>query len=179
MNVGTKSILWGVHQFLWHPLTVARAWRSLHGKWPSLNQWISIFVHDLGYWGCPNMDGTEGKEHPLAGAEMAWRWVYIANRLRGRTVNQCWHYADTSFDFALGHSTHYAKARLDGKVSTLYLADKASILFDPPWFYLLRGWLSGEVAEYVTNEDPSLTRRQWLTNYRNRIKVKVCSHQSH
>ena len=177
MNVGTKSILWGVHQFLWHPWTVGRAWRSLHGRWPSLNQWICIFVHDLGYWGSPNMDGEEGKRHPLKGAEMARKIVYRTERLRANSWLESLMAAEEAYAFSLGHSTHYAVLTRN-TVSRLYLADKASILFDPPWFYLLRGWLSGEVAEYVTNEDPSLTARQWLTNYRERIKVKVCLNKS-
>lgn len=173
MNVGTKSILFGVHQFLWHPWTVGRAWRHIHGRWPSLNKWICIFVHDLGYWGCPNMDGAEGKEHPVKGAMLASKLVSWAARLRGKSRRGSWSVAAESYWFTLGHSTHYANKHLGGVVSDLYLADKASILFDPPWFYLLRGWLSGEVAEYVSREDPSLTPRQWLTNYRNRVKIKV------
>ena len=177
MNVGTKSILFGVHQFLWHPWTVGRAWRHIHGRWPTFSQWLCIFVHDLGYWGCPNMDGVEGKEHPVRGAELAESLCYYRWRLKYK-ASIADRMAKAAYRWTLGHSTHYAKAHLNGRVSELYLADKASILFDPPWFYLLRGWLSGETAEYVRNEDPSLTVRQWLESYRVRIKIKVCLNQS-
>lgn len=173
MNVGTKSILFGVHQFLWHPWTVGRAWRLIHGRWPTFSQWLCIFVHDIGYWGCPNMDGPEGREHPVRGAGLAGRLVMGFFLLRGSSFYETCLAAGYAYDFTIGHSTHYANKNSGGVVSHLYLADKASILFDPPWFYLLRGWLSGEVAEYVSREDPSLTPRQWLTNYRNRVKIKV------
>lgn len=123
------------------------------------------------------MDGAEGKEHPVRGAKLAKKLCYYRWRLKYRAQSAD-RMSEAAYRWTLGHSTHYAKKHLGGKVSDLYLADKASILFDPPWFYLLRGWLSGEVAEYVANENPSLTTRQWLTNYRNRVKVKVCSHQS-
>lgn len=57
--VGTRSLLFGVHQFLWHPWTVYRAWRYLYGK-PTWREVVCIFLHDLGYFGKPNMDGEEG-----------------------------------------------------------------------------------------------------------------------
>lgn len=82
MKVGTKSLLFGVHQFIWHPITVARAWRRLHRKWPTLAECICIFVHDWGYWGCNDMDGPEGKNHPKLGARLAAIWVGRFHRLK-------------------------------------------------------------------------------------------------
>lgn len=35
MNVGTKSLLFGVHQFIWHPITVTLAWHRLREAGPS------------------------------------------------------------------------------------------------------------------------------------------------
>ena len=34
MKVGTRSLLFGSHQFMLHPLFVAIAWRRLYGRWP-------------------------------------------------------------------------------------------------------------------------------------------------
>lgn len=33
MRIGTKSILFGVHQFIWHPVTVYIAWRNKGMLW--------------------------------------------------------------------------------------------------------------------------------------------------
>jgi len=77
MTVGTKSILFGVHQFLWHPITVGLAWKHLYGVWPNRYEWVAIFCHDLGYWGKSNMDGAEGRTHPKRGAELAYDWAYF------------------------------------------------------------------------------------------------------
>ena len=72
MNIGTKSILFGVNQFIIHPIMVVWAWRMLYRQWPRLHEWCAIITHDLGYWGSPDMDGTEGEKHPAYAA----RWWY-------------------------------------------------------------------------------------------------------
>lgn len=73
MNIGTKSVLFGAHQFLIHPLFVALAWWRLYGFPWDPRLWVAFFVHDLGYWGKPNMDGEEGEQHPMLGARiMGW-----------------------------------------------------------------------------------------------------------
>lgn len=155
MNIGTKSVLFGVHQFLWHPLTVGLAWRRLFKRWPTWRQWVCIFVHDLGYWGKPNIDGPEGRAHPEAGAA-------IAEYLLGGGYG----------DFTLYHSREYSK--LDGmKPSPLCWADKYCVLCEPRWFYLLRAKLSGESKEFRNNA-PEYVRHerdwQWLNWYRNKVK---------
>lgn len=135
MKIGTRSLLFGVHQILWHPWTVYRAWCSLYGR-PSWREMLCIFIHDWGYWGLPNMDGPEGKRHPMLGGK-------IAGKLFGPE------YAE----LVLLHSRHYAK--LVGKEpSRLCWADKLSILYDPKWFYLLRARMSGEINEYRKNAMP-------------------------
>lgn len=70
MKTGTKSILYGAHCFLLHPIFVAVAWVKLYGWTWDPRIWVSFFVHDLGYWGKPNMDGTEGETHPELGARI-------------------------------------------------------------------------------------------------------------
>lgn len=179
MNIGTKSLLFGVHQFLWHPITVALAWRKCYGVWPKWNEWIAIAFHDVGYKGKPNMDGVEGTKHPLGGAELSFRLSltignFFAHDAKSRFfafVKAC-----ETRDLSLFHSTHYAQ--LNKKpVSKLYLPDKMSILYDPKWFYLLRARLSGEVEEYRRNAPGELrTPGQWYDWYRNKIQEKYDAH---
>lgn len=128
--LGRRSLLFGVHQFLWHPITVWRAWCRQYKRYPTWRETVCIIIHDWGYWFTSDMDGEAGERHPEVGA-----------RLAGRMLGQEYH------DLVLYHSRHYARAQ--GKLpSPLCWADKASILFDPPWWYLFRARLSGELVEY-------------------------------
>lgn len=129
--VGTRSLLWGVHQVLLHPLLVALAWTRLYGFPTDVRLWIAFFVHDLGYWGKPNMDGPEGETHVELGANLMRRW-----------------FGDEWGDFCLYHSRFYARQR-GQPPSRLCLADKLVIAIEPWWLYLPRALLSGEVWEYV------------------------------
>jgi hypothetical protein len=137
MNVGTKSLLFGVHQFLWHPITVFAAWYELYGM-PNWKECVCIFIHDWGYWGRPNMDGLEGEKHPEFAAMIALAYL----------DRSTWNSATYTYrNLCLFHSRHYA--RYHGvEPSMLCWADKLSIKYDPWWFYLPRAWLSGELAEY-------------------------------
>jgi hypothetical protein len=130
MKTGTKSVLFGVHQCIWHPLTVALAWRKLYGVWPTWKEMLCIAVHDLGYWGCTEMDGDDGGRHPETGAA-------VAKRLLGPEYEE----------LCLAHSRHYARDKGIAP-SRLCWADKYSIVFDPWWLYLPRAWATGELAEY-------------------------------
>ena len=76
------------------------------------------------------MDGEWGMNHPELGAK-------IAGSLFG----------DVYYDLVLLHSRRLAR-ELGATPSKLCWADKASILFEPEWFYLLRARASGELAEY-------------------------------
>lgn len=134
MKVGTKSLLFGVHQFIWHPITVTLAWHELYGKWPEWKEFVCIIVHDWGYWGKPNMDGAEGESHPEFGADIAY---WFLDGLGGHKYG----------DLCLFHSRHYAR-RAHREPSRLCWADKLSIKYEPWWFYLPRAWLSGELKEY-------------------------------
>jgi hypothetical protein len=161
MKIGTKSLLFGVHQFLWHPVTVALAWRKLYGKWPTWEQAVCIFFHDWGYWGKPNMDGPEGKAHPEAGARIAAKIIFKIARFRGaRLGDAALLYADV-YLFTLCHSTAAAEAR-GLKPSQLYYADKACVLHEPRWLYLLRAKASGEVWEYI---DVALKSKVWSNEW--------------
>lgn len=172
MKIGTKSILFGVHQFIYHPLTIALAWRKLYGKWPNWIAVISIFFHDWGYWGCPNMDGPEGQEHPVRGAQISKCIAYLISRfLLFRSDYSARRQGNMAYWYCLGHSRyHAAKAKL--LLSPLFLPDKMSVLFDPPWFYLLRARLSGELVEYMANAPLQVSGRgpaHWYLWYRLKI----------
>lgn len=73
MTVGTRSVLFGAHQFLIHPLFVAAAWTKLYGFPTDPRLWVAFYVHDLGYLGKPNMDGPEGETHVEFGAKIIHR----------------------------------------------------------------------------------------------------------
>lgn len=129
MKVGTKSLLFGVHQFIWHPITVYMAWKHLYGR-PTLKEIVCIIIHDWGYWNSPNMDGEEGERHPEFAARLAGRF-----------------FGDQYYDLCLLHSRHYSR-NIGKEPSKLCWADKLSMLYEPSWFYLFRARLSGELKEY-------------------------------
>jgi len=167
MRVGTKSVLFGVHQFLLHPIFVTRAWFILYGTMPRLHEWAAIITHDLGYFGKPNMDGPEGETHPEVMA--AWwrkhfgessRWWWTGRLSFGERVAV----------EILGHSRFHAAAN-GLPLSKLFRPDKLSTALYPRWLYLILGNLSGEIHEYMARcEDrykdmfkgKEMTQRQWL-----------------
>ena len=132
MRVGTKSVLYGAHCFLIHPWFVMAACWKLYGFPWDPRLWVAFFVHDLGYWGKPNMDGTEGETHVELGARIM------------SIFGKEW------ADFTRYHSRFYAKK--DGvKPSRLCMADKLAICLEPEWIYLPRVNWSGEINEYMRN----------------------------
>jgi len=175
MTVGTKSILFGVHQFLIHPLFVAAAWTKLYG-WPwDARLWVAFFVHDLGYWGKPNMDGKEGQMHVFLGARIM-HWLFD-----GR-----YHYDVEWYDFCLFHSRYYA-AESGTLPSRLCFADKLATCLYPAWLYLPLAHLSGEIHEYISlarpgcrdgyMEVPSYDERRWLQGVQTYLRQWVGKHK--
>ncbi len=173
MRVGTKSILFGAHQFLLHPLFVVRAWWKLYGFPWDPRLWAAFFIHDLGYWGKPNMDGLEGERHVELGANI------MSN------FGKEWR------DFCLYHSRFYAKR--DGKpFSRLCVADKLSIVLTPAWLYLPAVRATGEIHEYMKLADSrtqadepkyasmntySDDQRQWYANVQEYLRRWVEEHK--
>jgi hypothetical protein len=148
MKIGTRSLLFGVHQFVIHPIVVLIAWIKLYGM-PSWKEFICIVIHDWGYWGAPNMDGIEGELHPELAANIAKKWL-----------------GEEYHELCLYHSRHYA--RYAGKEpSKLCWADKLSIKYEPWWFYIPRALVTGELKEYREKAKqsgyilPSATNREW------------------
>jgi hypothetical protein len=149
MKIGTRSVLFGAHQFALHPWFVAAAWTRLYGIPWDPRLWVAFFIHDLGYVGKPNMDGAEGETHP--------EW---AARVMGRLFGRRWH------DFTLLHSRFYSN-RLGRPFSRLCVADKLAIALTPSWLYLPMARWSGELDEYRqgqrgrTEQRPDESDREW------------------
>lgn len=148
MRIGTKSVLIGAHCFFIHPFFVALGWWKLFGFPFDPRLWIAFFVHDIGYWGKPNMDGPEGEDHPLFGARLMHR-LFDRDRWRPsdleateRVINWYWH------DLCLYHSRFLAR-RMGQPPSMLCYADKMAMCLEPNWFYLPRVKLTGEINEYM------------------------------
>lgn len=151
MRAGTRSVVFGVHQFAIHPFVVAFGWFRAFG-WARVPMfpadgarmkyttrltdprlWLAFLVHDVGLIGKPDMDGPIGETHPEVGA----RFMRVI-------FGKAWG------DFVLLHSRYYAK-RLGRPVSALCIADKWAIVVEPSWLYLPRARVSGELAEYLAN----------------------------
>jgi hypothetical protein len=131
MKIGTKSLLFGAHQFLLHPLTVLWGWKNLFG-WPKdFRIYVGILIHDWGYWGMDSMDDAKGEEHPL--------W---AARFMGNTFGSDW------WIFVYYHSRFLAK-RDHHVISPLCLADKISFIYVPSWLYLFMTDMTGETRVYM------------------------------
>lgn len=162
MRVGTKSLLFGTHQFALHPLFVAIAWWKVYGFPWDPRLWLCFLVHDWGYWGKPNMDGPEGETHPELGA-----------RIVQRLCDPEWG------TFCLLHSRFYAK-RQGRTISRLCVADKAAVMVTPWWLQIVLGSLSGEIKEYMhptsyqkangwRGYPQGTTKRQWVKAVRGRL----------
>ncbi|MCE5265708.1 MAG: hypothetical protein LLG97_19540 [Deltaproteobacteria bacterium] len=130
MKTGTKSILFGVHQFVIHPIVVLIAWITLYGR-PNWKTMICIVIHDWGYWGKARMDDEDGERHPEWAADFVWDMFHDMDM----------------WALCMFHSRHHARSR-NAEPSRLCWADKLSIIYEPWWFYLPRAWASGELQEY-------------------------------
>lgn len=156
LPIGTRSVLFGAHCFFLHPIFVALAWRKLYGFPFDPRLWVAFIVHDIGYWGKPNMDGEEGEKHVEFGAKiMGWLfdrqraycseyWDTYDNYRKAMSINTYWH------DFSLYHSRHYAK-QAGAKPSRLCFADKLAFNYQCKPLYLWMTGLTGELDEYLTN----------------------------
>jgi hypothetical protein len=131
LSIGTRSLLYGGHQFILHPIAVAAAYWKLYGPILDLRVWIAIVIHDWGYWGLPEMDGPIGDRHPEWAARKMFKW-----------------FGGYWGSFTLYHSRFLAKQ--DGRgISRLCVADKFSHCLFPPKIYLFIISLTGELEEYM------------------------------
>lgn len=164
MRTGTKSLLFGAHQFALHPALVAVAYRRIYGRWPSWREAVCILVHDWGYLGCATMDGEDGKRHPALGGRIAR--ALFGDDLGAWTEN---------------HSRSFA-AMAGAEPSGLCWPDKLANAIYPARLYLFGCRLSGELAEYRAEADEYHRRTgkgipasasdrawfEWMTTYMHR-----------
>lgn len=168
-SVGTRSVLYGSHQFIWHPFTVWLSWVKLYRRFPNRWENLAILLHDTpGYWGSASMDGpNDGQQHPARSARVA---KSVARFLGARESEAA--YVET---LILGHSRSFC-AQESRKISELCAPDKYSILYDPTWLYWLRATLSREIVEYRRNEEQKLGKPiastwEWLRAYRESVRA--------
>jgi len=62
MTEGTKSYLFGCHQFFMHPLMVIIAWIKLFNSFPMFWELVCIFLHDIGHIGKNYLSDYEQKK---------------------------------------------------------------------------------------------------------------------
>ncbi len=152
-GVGTKTLLFGAHQFILHPLFVSIAWFRLYGA-PTFRELICIIVHDWGLWGLSVTDSGKGEFHPERGAR-------IAGKLFG----------DKYYDLVAYHSRFYARLK-DHSVSKLCMADKLGTAQYPVWLWCFLVRLTGEYHEYVKNrkyeiwQEQDVLLREWFIDYK-------------
>jgi hypothetical protein len=119
MKIGTRSILFGAHCWFIHPWFVAAAWSKLYGFPTDLRIWVAFFVHDLGYWGKPNIDGVEGESHPILGADIMSRFdhkfiddcQYADRTSLGKMRAKGWRPATSAESIVLGDRTEWWSTR--------------------------------------------------------------------
>jgi hypothetical protein len=128
LSKGTRSLLFGAHQFVIHPLILAYSWYKLFGFPLDIRLWFCFFLHDVGYLGKINMDGLSGKTHPELGAKII---TFLFGEKWGK--------------FCKYHSRDIAK-RDKKQISKLCLADKMAIYYTPICMYN-----KDELCEYIKN----------------------------
>jgi hypothetical protein len=135
MRVGTKSLLFGAHAFILHPVFVFLAYWKLFGfPWdPRLG--LACAIHDLGYFSMDFVERPRSEEHVERGGR-------IMDRLCGRRWG----------DFVRRHSRSWCD--LHGHpYSRLCVADKLAFVITPAWLYLPMARASGELGEYMAAAD--------------------------
>jgi len=143
MKIGTKSLLFGAHQFILHPVLVFIGWWMLYGFPFDPRLWIAFIIHDWGYWGKPNMDGAEGKDHPYWAAEFMDQWF-----------GYDWG------DLCLYHSRTTA-VECNERPSKLCAADKMVTSLTPGWLYLPMARATGELEEYMSEWVDTICTDGW------------------
>ena len=128
MSLGTRTLLFGVHHIVLHPILVLVAWVRLYKGLPSWREIVCIVIHDWGYWGKADLDGEQGEYHPLWGAGRVRGW--------GRYY----------YDFVAYHSRFLAEKHTQ-QISKLCLPDKVGVALYPVWLWALLAHLSGEWQE--------------------------------
>lgn len=166
MKIGTKSLLFGCHQFVLHPAYTYVAWRKLYGSFPSFGETIAIIIHDWGYLGKSNLDGEEGERHP--------EWAHNVLIKLGIFVRNNIHFDFGVYIFEIGnlclyHSRFYAKRNYE-EPSKLCWADKYGTTLYGKYLWLFLATITGELKEYMTNDKyeiyyKGVDKDKWFTEY--------------
>jgi hypothetical protein len=181
LPIGTRSVLFGAHCFLIHPWFVFAAWWKLYGFPFDLRLWVAFFVHDLGYWGKPNMDGEEGETHVEFGAKVMHKLFdkWFINISGHKYQTKIW------YNFCIYHSRFYAK-KDNVKPSKLCMADKLAVALEPYWLYLPRVIWTGEIKEYmkdaavgkyVTMKLSLSSQKEWFLSVCKYLKAYAYEHK--
>ena len=113
MTEGTKSLLFGCHQFFMHPFFVLIAWVKEYRSWPRFWELVCIVLHDVGHIGKQYLSDPSAKaEHWKLGAQ-------ICGRLFGQR----------GFEMVAGHVGKSGFTR-----SKLFIPDKRSWLETWDWW---------------------------------------------
>lgn len=148
MTQGTKSYLFGCHQFFLHPLFVLIAWYCHYKSFPKAWQVVCIFLHDIGICGRQYLENNQKDGHWERGA-------FVAYKLFGLK----------GYKFCRGHSDEYENS-LNLAIQTpkrtlrsvLFIPDKISFLYAPKF------WI--RYCQKFEGFDKLCTADSWLNKVR-------------
>jgi hypothetical protein len=152
MRVGTKSVLFGAHTFILHPIFVFLAYWQLYGFPWDPRLCLACAVHDLGYFGMDVVEGPRSEEHVELGGKMM-------DRLCGRRWGT----------FVRRHSRSWCKQH-GQPYSRLCVADKLAFVLTPAWLYLPMARATGELAEYIAATDCHHADRKFSESERHLLR---------
>ena len=173
MKIGTKSLLFGCHQFVLHPVYTYVAWRKLYNEFPSLGETVAIIIHDWGYWGKSNLDGEEGERHPEWAHNFFHKISSIYTKIPTKYYsNDRFWYFERLANLCLYHSRFYAK-KFEQEPSKLCWADKYGTTLYGKHLWSFLATISGELKEYMTNDKYEIYYKgaendgkfKWFTEY--------------
>ncbi len=142
MTEGTRSYLYGCHQFFMHPLMVTLAWKRLYGRMPRPWQLGCILLHDIGHIGRDYLTYySEKRKHWILGAR-------IAKKLFG----------EKGYALVASHTGQSGFPR-----SELYYSDKYSWILSPIWW--LR--LNDKVEKFGKHRSLHVWRNLMIENFKN------------
>lgn len=143
MRLGTKSLLFGCHQFILHPYFTWRGWVRLYGHHYFRDAWLAFIMHDWGYWGMTSIDDDQD-DHTIRSERVYLsiaRWRYL---VLGILVG-----LDACKEIKY-HSRFFA--RTTGlPPSRLCWADKVGTGLMPSWLWAILAHWSGEGYIYMDN----------------------------
>lgn len=125
---GTKSVLFGAHSPI-HSFYVTLAWKQLYGTWPSLQELVCIWLHDLGYIGKNYITNKSNAGHADLGAWIAYK-----------LFDYC------GWCLVMGHSSEAQKKWCIDE-SKLALPDDWSWAIAPLWWMRWNKWVEGFKVE--------------------------------